>query len=346
VFAAGSRIREIHCFMGCELFSRIEIRNDSSIPNLQFFIKSEKFLVLRKISKECSILFEVCSGCYMIDEPLSDIFELARRMRESDILNVDEERVSISNISDRLFCLFLLRSIELPTFIHSIRSCLRSMDMIILNVVIPSSIEEIDGFFGFNSVEFLSFGDGRCVREIDGLFCCESLRRIEIPALTEFLRGFHHRDGLTDIIFESEGHLREIDGFDKCKSLARIDIPRSTEFISGFNSCNSLIAVVFEPVSRVREINGFNDCKSLPEIEIAASVEILRGFNDCKGLKKIQFTANGCLRVIKGFNSCLTASITIPASVEIIKGLGSRSISHFIFEEGTMIKTIETGRVL
>jgi hypothetical protein len=42
----------------------------------------------------------------MIDEPLIDIFELSERMRESDILKIDEERVKISTISDRLFCLF------------------------------------------------------------------------------------------------------------------------------------------------------------------------------------------------------------------------------------------------
>jgi hypothetical protein len=75
-------------------------------------------------------------------------------------------------------------------------------------------------------------------------------------------------------------------------------------------------------------------------------VQEITGFNFCTNLKTIQFTANCFLRVIEGFHSFSIASMEIPASVEIIKGFEDSSVSRLIFEERTMIKTIEIGSIL
>jgi hypothetical protein len=89
------------------------------------------------MSKEWSTLFEVDSGGQLIDESLIEIFENAARMRESNIVSVDEETMKISKISDRLFSFYVLRSIEIPSFIQSIGSCMRLMEMQIGMLIIP-----------------------------------------------------------------------------------------------------------------------------------------------------------------------------------------------------------------
>jgi hypothetical protein len=175
--------------------------------------------------------------------------------------------------------------------------------------VIPSSIKEIEGFYGFSGIEIIEFESGSCVREIRGFFCCKSLRRIEIPASAEIVNGFHSCDSLTEVIFESDSRIREIRGFDWCKLLDRIVIPASAEFISGFNFCSSLAFVRFENVSRVREVDGF--------------------------------TADCCLRAIVGFFGCLIGSIEIPASVENFHGFDDSSLSQLIIAKGTQIKAIK-----
>jgi hypothetical protein len=286
VFAPGSHIREVSGFRDCESLSRIEFQSDSIIPNSTFFMRNQKCLVFRKRSNELSMLFDVDSDYHMIDEPLIDIGEMPENEGESEseseraIVSIDYEARKISKISDRLFCLYLMRSIEIPSCIQSIGSCLRSVEMRIPMVVIPSSIEKVDGFCGFHSIEFVRFAIGSCVREIRGFHWCESLHRIEIPASAEILVGFHSCDSLTEVIFESGSRIREIRGFHWCKSLDRIEIPASAEFISGFNFCNSLTIVVFEEVSRVRNIKAFHKCKSLSKIEIPASVLSIEDLDD------------------------------------------------------------------
>jgi hypothetical protein len=213
VFPPDSRVREIHGFLNCESLSRIEIESGSPIRFLPFFRQHQKCLVFRKMSKEWSILFEVDCGCYLINEPLTDIFENAERLRERNVLNVDNKMMKISKISDRLFCLYVLQSIEIPSFIQSIGSCMRLMKMKIEILIIPSFSEKIDGFYGFVSIEVVRFGVRSCIREIRGFFCCESLRRIEIPASAEIVSGFHLCDSLTEVLFESDSRIREIRGF-------------------------------------------------------------------------------------------------------------------------------------
>jgi hypothetical protein len=105
------------------------------------------------MSKEWSILFEVSSGCHMIDEPLTNISENAERLRESDVVSVDDETVHTSKVSDRLSCWYVSRSIEIPSFIQSIGSCMGLMEVKIRTLIIPSFIEDIDGLHGHISIE-------------------------------------------------------------------------------------------------------------------------------------------------------------------------------------------------
>jgi hypothetical protein len=156
VSTRDSHIQANDDFSQCESLSRIEIQSDFSFENSPFFTQHEKCLVFRKMSTEWSILFDVCSGCHMLDEPLIDIFENAASLRKSNIVSVDDKNVEISKISDRLFCLHMSQSIEIPSFIRSIGSCMRWMRMSLPTLVIPSSIEEIDGFSGFFSIELMS----------------------------------------------------------------------------------------------------------------------------------------------------------------------------------------------
>jgi hypothetical protein len=144
-------------------------------------------------------------------------------------------------------------------------------------LVIPSSIEEVDGFYGFVLIEVVSFAIGSCVREIRGFFCCDSLRRIEIPASAELIAGFHGCCALTDVIFENVSHVREIRAFDKCESLLKIKIPASVEILQGFNECLQLKKIMFSSNCCLRVIKGFKRC-SIASIEIPPSVEIIKGF--------------------------------------------------------------------
>jgi hypothetical protein len=277
VCAPDSRIRDIQGFSGCKSLSRIEMDSGSPIANLPFFRENQKCLVFRKMSKEWLILFEICSGCHMIDEPLFDVAEISERAREAELVSVDNQTVKISKISDRLICLYLSRLIKIPSFIKSIGSCLRWIEIRIANLVIPSFIEEVDGFYGFVSIEVVSFAIGSCVREIRGFFCCDSLRRIEIPASAELLSGFRSCDSLTDIVFENVSHVLEIKAFDDCKSLSEIEIPASVEILQGFNACLKLTTIMFASNCCLRVIDGFDHC-SIVSIEIPPSVEIIKGF--------------------------------------------------------------------
>jgi hypothetical protein len=318
VFAPGFVVQTIHGFSTCESLSRIEIPNGSSVPDCLSVTEYQKFLVFRKMSDKWSMLFEMDSGCYMIDEPLIDIAEITER----EIVSVDGEAVSISSISDRLFCLYVLRSIEIPSFIKSIGSCLRWIEMKIPMLVIPSSIETIDGFYGFFSVEVVKFALGSCVREIRGFHCCKSLRQIEIAASAEIIAGFHSCHALTEIIFENDSRIREICGFRRCELLPRIEIPASAEFI-----------------------NAFDDCASLTEIKVPVSVATLQGFNNCFNLRAITFAPNCGLRIIEGFDGCLVDSITVPVSVESIKGFEHNSLRQLILTKGTKMKIIKAGDI-
>jgi hypothetical protein len=230
------------------------------------------------MSKEWSILFEGSSNCHLIDEPLIDIFENAARVRESDIVIIDDEMVKISKISDRLFCLYVLQSIEIPSFIRSIGSCMRFVDMNLEMPVVPSFIEEIQGFCGFDSIESLRFGMGSCVREIRGFVFYESLRRIEIPSSAEIVFGFDSCDSLTEVIFENGRRIQEIDICNFCKSLVEIEIPASLEVLRGFDHCPNMMRITFAPPCRLRVVEGFLDCP-IRSIEIPASVESVIGFD-------------------------------------------------------------------
>jgi hypothetical protein len=105
VFAPNSCLRKMHGFGNCGSLSRIEIPSDSPIASLHFFVTHPECLVLREMSEEWSILFEKCSSCHMIDEPLTDMAEIP----ESGIVKVNNESMKISKISDRLFCLSVSR---------------------------------------------------------------------------------------------------------------------------------------------------------------------------------------------------------------------------------------------
>jgi hypothetical protein len=78
------------------------------------------------------MLVEVCDDSYIIDEPFFDFSEIP------ESVNVEEGILTSSKISDRLFCFSPLRSIEIPSFIHSIESCFRSMEINVATLMIPS----------------------------------------------------------------------------------------------------------------------------------------------------------------------------------------------------------------
>jgi hypothetical protein len=174
---------------------------------------------------------------------------------------------------------------------------MRLMDMKIRMLVIPPFIEEIDGFYGFVSIEFVRFGIGSCVREIRGFTQCKSLHRIEIPSSTEIVSGFHSCDSLTEVMFESNNRIREIHAFDHCKSLPEIEIPASLEILRGFNHCSKLTKIVFPPAGRVQVVEGFLGCL-ISSIEIPALVESIIGF-DTRWLSQVVVAEGTVIKTIK-----------------------------------------------
>jgi hypothetical protein len=64
------------------------------------------------------------------------------------------------------------------------------MEMRIPMVVIPSSIEDLHGFYGFVAVEMVKFGMGSCVREIRGFFVVNHFVGLKSRHLLKFCQVF------------------------------------------------------------------------------------------------------------------------------------------------------------
>jgi hypothetical protein len=259
-----------------------------------------------------------------VDEPLIAFSNLPT------VLKSDKKTLTVSCISDSLFCDCSSRSIEIPPCIKAITHKWKDTNSTIQSIEINELIENISGVWDFEHLQTVVFRQNCHVREIDGFQCCGSLNRIEIPTsiVVIGMQGFYNCKSLREIIFSSNSHLQTISGFQYCSSLCRIDIPPSVEIFggAGFSHCTALAEVNVSANSQLKELFGFRECTSLHRFEIPALVEKFEeGLLELDCLSEVVFRRGVKIQTMKRFIYCLSC----------------REISDHIFvayEDNTFVK--------
>jgi hypothetical protein len=108
-----------------------------------------------------------------MDQPLIDLVSIPEKVIDG------EDLLEIRSISDSRLCFCASRSVIVLSFIHNLMSGTNLMTQCVNSIEIPSSIEFIDGFYDFLSLQELQFASNGHLRKIEGFQGVHSLLRIE-----------------------------------------------------------------------------------------------------------------------------------------------------------------------
>ena len=133
--------------------------------------------------------------------------------------------------------------------------------------------------------------------------------------------------------------------FAGCSELKAIGLPAELESLgtSAFMNCSSLKRVEIPAGIQVIDENTFKLCSALKEVILHEGITKIENdaFFECSSLSEISLPST--LISLTGFGSSELISITIPASVEIIKNDAFNNTSKLktvVFEEGSCLKEI------
>ena len=195
----------------------------------------------------------------------------------------------------------------------------------ITRVDLPDSLTIVDGFYGCEELESVSFG--RNVVEIlsSAFEYCNSLEYIDIPSSVYSVGGFAfaHCANLREVDFSgSEIESLENFMFYESPSLESVDLSgTSIEYIgnSAFYTCSSLSQVLLPDTLEGIDVQAFYNCSSLKSIDLPASLRYINA---------VAFSGAGL------------TSVAIPAAtVSINKNAFSRcpELVEFNVEEGNPV---------
>jgi hypothetical protein len=337
IFVGESGLREVYS----SVFRRVQIEIPARLRDFAAMFFDRELVWVRRPTAEWDLLERMTDSACRVDRARGDFTFVPPRI-------VDGGQIfEITLISDSLLAVAPPGAI--PSSIVEVHPSSRAA-ICVREVEIPASVEIVEGFSGWDSLESVTFAISGRLREMRGFCESISLCRIEIPDSVELIGGRGQRgcfagcSALAEVLFGAHGHLREIDGFSDCVSLVRLDLPVSLELINGFNRCAALVEVTFPADGRLRRIDGFSDCVSLVRIEIPASVEALTGFNVCRLLSEVHFASLGRVKEITGFQKCESLrEVEIPQSIERITEngfLNCQSLRKVTFAGGDHLRTV------
>jgi hypothetical protein len=277
VFEGREAFARLYAIRNSVQVRRIEMQEDwfSIFEDLDSHDMGAWRLFWRRRTDQWSFLSSASYDCDLLDEPFFDF------VRIPPWISVPCSRgVTVTSISDRLFCLCVARSVKIPGYIRTLGSCFRSMPDCVAEIEIPSSIEVIDGFLQVWGLEQMRFASGSRVCEIRGFYFCESLERVEFPESLQIIDGFHHCHSLQFVLFARDSRLEQLRGFHYCVSLREIVIPSSVSEVLGFHNCLRLERIVFSSPSALKGIFGFHGCASICGVELPRTLHWVYVFNN------------------------------------------------------------------
>jgi hypothetical protein len=202
------------------------------------------------------------------------------------------------------------------------------------SVTIPDSVEVIGehAFLGCESMTSIVFGPNSRLKTVNG-FRHVPIVSIDLPDSVEVLgrRAFAGCQELTRMNFGPGSRLRILDGLKNC-AFEVFAVPDSVEELGRncFCECNLLREITFGANSKLKRMYGPGFC-ALERFEVPDSVEVIGDgvFGGCSRLASLTFGVNSRLREIGRefcttqeedyLSGCNVRSVTIPASVEVIK---------------------------
>jgi hypothetical protein len=101
------------------------------------------------------------------------------------------------------------KSIEIPFLVKAIFSSCHLRNHSIEEIQIRISIESIDGFLTYQSLQSIVFDPIRCVKEIDALDGCDSLRAVKLPDSVIWIHqsGFSRCGKSSKIVFAADSQI-------------------------------------------------------------------------------------------------------------------------------------------
>lgn len=200
------------------------------------------------------------------------------------------------------------------------------------NVNIPSSVEEISGFYNCTGLEKVVFTSDSKISRISGFQYCGKLKQIDmkyeqpvtidVSSVASKVQYFFDGVTISDILeVKSESDLVKVNDtykkiiFDDSLVLEKLEMTeefRNLEYVyigkgikslgeNNFCNCESLKDVQISEESELEELAGFNHNPSLVSINVPSSVKIISGLNFCKSLAKVSIDESCEFECIKGF---------------------------------------------
>lgn len=225
----------------------------------------------------------------------------------------------------------------------------------ITEITIPASVEEIEAyaFYGCTNLQKVTFAGNKCVKIGQGAFNgCSSLTSITIPAVVTQISPYTFKDceKLTSVKFATGSSCISFgkEAFKNCSSLKTFTIPKN---VSSFY-CSNINATSSE--------DTFYGCSSLEKVLVEAGNSTFFSDNGIvfkKDTGKAYFkpacnTGSTAPKLVEGvveltpeyfsYNKEIT-SVTIPASVEIIKDsafYGCSNLKTVTFAKGSKLREI------
>lgn len=289
---------------------------------------------LRTTFLNCPALTSVSGGGVVFND--EDASTLPAALTEVTLTQMAED--SVINLPSSVKTLNIKDVFEIP---HGFLECNSNIETINAPGVVNVGYE---AFYGCTALKTVNLPDATKIG-YRAFFECINLKTVTLPNVTK----------MGDRVF------------DTCTSLEEIDISKAADLDWGiFNNCTALKNATLGDGLATLTMDMFRGCTSLEEITIPSTVTEIQTavFYGCSKLKTIHYNAVNASVKQDWFNVFRNACSEVTGGAELIIGKdvetlpknltksgdgdeqsGAVNITKVTFEEGSKLKTIETGAI-